>query len=360
MTKKVKNVLLRVSLEGEGVVNYDSGDQKDMWKKIKGEYLKHNNNQFAKKDVYYDGKDDNGRDLYSYKLKISANALNKALYGYDQSGYTTFNEHLMMSLLATPSSLLRGYTYLSGDFNLKRAKALRLTSATQTNNAVSKMEFFSRSGDKKEKETAGESSDTTIFNKETVGEITYESKGMIDLMQLQFISLSEMHDRIALNPDDIYTYQQYMRAWIPNFMNEDNIEKGEIYNKFYTIKGCENDLPEMGILLNKLDIMELVKFALKKVIALQINRSDAYAKVNKLEYKLVYDGVEDTYDNEDGWLTLSSIKDIDNMDFEPEFFFEEQDTEKSKKLQAKVKEARKEVGNTKKGKKEKTTDSKKK
>lgn len=357
MTKKVKNVLLRVSLEGEGVVNYDSGDQKWMWNRIKSESIRHNNYQYAKKDVYHEGKDDKGKDLYSYKLKISANALNKALYGYDQSGYTTFNEHLMMSLLATPSSLLRGYTYLNGNLNLKRTKALRLASATQTNNAVSKMEFFSRSGDKKEKETADETSDTSIFNKETVGEMTYESKGMIDLMQLQFISLSEMHDRIALNPDDIYTYQQYMRAWIPNFMNGDNVEKGEIYNKFYTIKGCENDLPEMGILLNESDVMELVKFALKKIIALQINRSDAYAKVNKLEYKLVYDGVEDTYDKNDGWIKLNSARDIDNMHFEPEIFFKEWNADDAKKLIGDIKEARVKVEKTKK-KEEKKSESK--
>lgn len=359
MNKKVKNVLLRVSLEGEGVVNYDSGDQKWMWNKIKGENVRHDNNQFAKKDVYYVGKDDKGKDLYNYKLKISSNALNKALYGYDQSGYTTFNEHLMMSLLATPASLLRGYTYLSGDYNLKRTKALRLLPAIQTNNAVSKMEFFSRSGDKKEKETAGEASDTSIFNKETVGEMTYESKGMIDLMQLQFISLSEMHDRIALNPDDLYTYQQYMRAWMPNFMSGDNIEKGEIYNKFYTIKGCENDLPEMGILLSDSDVMEVVKFALKKILALQINRSDAYAKVNKLEYKLVYDCIEDTYDGENGWATLSSVEDVDNIYFEPEVFFKEWNTDDAKSLIYDIKESRKEDNKTK-NKEEKKTDSKKK
>ena len=74
---KIKSLNFKVELEGNGIVNYDSGDQKHLWNREskKGNKNKFtsidNNNMYAKKTYY---RNDDGELLY--KIKISSDALN--------------------------------------------------------------------------------------------------------------------------------------------------------------------------------------------------------------------------------------------------------------------------------------------
>jgi len=52
--KKVKSILFRATLEGKGVVNFDSNDQKYMWNQLKNkERSTHDNVSFAKKKLVF-------------------------------------------------------------------------------------------------------------------------------------------------------------------------------------------------------------------------------------------------------------------------------------------------------------------
>ena len=59
MTKKVKNILFKLDIQGNGVVNYDSNDQKYLWnknaEKAGVEFVKYDNVSFAKKRWYKNG-----------------------------------------------------------------------------------------------------------------------------------------------------------------------------------------------------------------------------------------------------------------------------------------------------------------
>jgi hypothetical protein len=81
------------------------------------------------------------------------------------------------------------------------------------------------------------------------------------------------------------------------------------------------DLPEYGFLFSNENINDLVKDFFKRLARLNICRKNAYAKTSSIEYKIVYDVLEDTYDNEDGWIKIGKESDIEKLKFDTEIFY---------------------------------------
>lgn len=323
--KKVKNILFRLNLVGQGVVNNDSNDQKHILGRMKGmEHIKggyYNNMSFAKKNFYRDG-DGN----VTSKLKISSDCLRHELFSGDvfaQTPNITHDTNVLCSFIASPLGIVRGYMFTDGEETLKRKSALSITDAEQTNDALSYLETCSRSGEKTQKEDENSQGDTTFFKKETIGNVTYDAVGAIDLKQLQFVSTDSLFDRYALNPDDFSIYKNFLRLRMPTF----NSELG-----YYTMNGSAVDLAEYGVKLSSEDVQVLVNDILRRLNNLTIQKTSAYARVAKMEYKLVYDPFVDTFDNESGWSSLDGKA----IAFEPEDFYTEQDTKKAEKLRETV------------------------
>ena len=135
-TKKVKNVLFRTKIKGNGVVNFDSSEQKFMFNSTDLHNMKtrHDNVSFAKKKFY---KED---DKLTYKLSISSDCLRHDIFKEDvlvQSPNVLNSKHVLYSFIASPASLLRGYLFANQTETLKRKGALTITDAEQTCNAVS-------------------------------------------------------------------------------------------------------------------------------------------------------------------------------------------------------------------------------
>jgi hypothetical protein len=355
--KKTKNILFRMELKGKGVVNFDSNDQKYLWnentKNSGQERVSHNNVSFAKKRWY---KNEDGS--FDHKLIISSNCLRHYIFSDDtlyQSPNIINNANLLNSMIASPGLILRGYMFAEKDpaKSIKRSSVLSITDAEQTNNSISSIETFARSGEKIVDENK---SDTSFFKKETVGEITYEAIGAIDLMQMQFISCDQIFDRLALNPDTFEDYSNFLSTKLPNFNSK---------LSYYQIKGSAIELPEYGFILSKDNIVFLTKELLRRMINLKIRKSAAYAETINIQYKLVSDPFQDKLNNDDGWNTLTQ-ESIDTLDFEPEDFYFEYDFAKAKELrlelEAKAKarkeankadaDAKKEDGKVKKSKKD--------
>ena len=331
---KVKSILLKIELNGRGIVNYDSNDQKSLY----NDYLKNldgptdfkntNNISFAKKNFT---KSSDGN--IDYKLKISSQCLRNKIFDYVQSPNIMHHKELFLSLIASQESIVRGYTYAvnkNDGVSIKRSSALMLTDAEQTNDAKSNIEFFARSGEKIKKESVDSKSDTSIFSKETVGDIEYSSIGAIDLMQLQFVSCSEIFDRLALDPDLFDVYAELLRKRLPNFNSTLN---------YYTIKNSVVELPERGFLFSEENIVELTKWTLRKILNLKINRTNAFAHIKNVKIKLVENVLEDKLNSETGWIDLTN-ETIDSLTFEPEIFYQIFDEEKANDILSKIKEQR--------------------
>lgn len=314
MSKKVKNILFKLDIKGNGVVNFDSGDQKYLWNKNAEkaglEFISHNNVSFAKKNWY------KNEDSIEKKLIISSNCLRHNIFIDELEVYspeTAIDDHLLMSMIASPALISRGYMSLTkGETSVKRSSALCITDAEQTNGAISSIQTFARSGAKTQDEAK---SDNTFFKKETVGYVTYSAKGNIDLMKLQFISCDEVFDRLAFDPDFFEEYSQILRGYMPDFTSD---------IRYYQSNSSVINIPEYGVLLSPKNIQFLVKDLLKRMLRLSIRKTSAYAETDKLKFKLVYDVIEDKISNDEGWIELTEDI-INNLEFEPEIFYTEMD-----------------------------------
>lgn len=304
---KVKHVNFKIELEGNGIVNYDSGDQKYLWNRESKEGNKNkftsadNNNMYAKK--HYFRKEDGVLD---YKIKISSDALRNAIFkgdGIATNPSISHHKSLLNSFIGSTMGLVRGYMFAGKTETLKRKSPLTITSAIQTNNSESYMEFHSRSGGKKVGDDS-DKSDTTIFNKETIGAITYEAEGFINLQTLEFISSDPIFDRYSFNSDDYSILKTFLMHTLPNF----NGELG-----YHTLKTSAIDIAEYGLKLNNEQIVFLIKETLKRILQIRIDRATAYAKIQSLKIELVTDALNS---KNNIWVDINSNEDIDNLKFE--------------------------------------------
>jgi hypothetical protein len=312
--KKVVNVLFEADLYGQGIVNMDSGDQKWIHLRenthLRQENSRHGNTSYAKKNFY---RDSNGN--LDWKLKISSDCLKKSMFERDiltQSPKVTHNDDVLYSFLFSVPSLVKGWMSATKKETLKRKGALTICDAQQTSDSVSYLEWFSKSGEKTSNDAETEMSDNTIFKKETVGDITYKTMGNIDIMRLQFISCDQSLDRYNFNPDKFDLVKRYLSRRLPNF----NSELG-----FYKIKNSSLELPEKGFELSNENVVFLVKETLKRILSLNVERNNSFAKTSALRVKLVENPLFDTHTSKDNWIEINTVQDIENLNFDVASFF---------------------------------------
>lgn len=315
--KKVKNVLLKMEFSGRGIVNFDGDDMKH---RIGQHYYENGGaNKSSYKNVTYAKsvffKDLNGN--IDRKIKVSSNCLRAAIFHDCAKPGMCFNEDILYTYLASPVNLARGCTFTGKKVTFKRKSVLNIEDAIQNNGAMPTLDTCTRSGEKVSQTTDVDKNtgdkDTTYFLKESVGDITYQSNGQINLMDLQFISLDNSKDRMAFNPEKQDIFKKYFDSIMPT-----PIEPGNYYN----IIGSFDRIPEFGILISNENIVFLVKEMLKNIKTLNIYRSGGSFRCVKLQYKLVYDLFEDTRDSDDNWVTINNINDIETLSFNHEIFYE--------------------------------------
>jgi hypothetical protein len=330
---KVKHVNFKVELIGNGIVNYDSGDQKYLWNRESKEGNKNkftsadNNNMYSKK--HYFRREDGVLD---YKIKISSDALRKAIFKGDAIATNPSISHhksLLNSFIGSTMGLVRGYMFPGKTETLKRKSPLTITSAIQTCNGESYMEFHSRSGEKKVGDDSSKS-DTTIFNKETIGDIKYKAEGFINLQSLEFLSADPIFDRYSFNSDDYSILKTFLMHTLPNF----DTELG-----YYSLKTSCIDIAEYGLKLNNEQVVFLIKETLKRILVLHIDRASSYVNLSKLRIELVYDPLNSKNNT---WIDIQSNEDIDNLNFEVDDNYVLTDESKAKQQRAIIEESIKE------------------
>lgn len=312
----LKSILFKGTIKGNGIVNYDSKDQKWMLKKYKydewGNALKFDNIKIAKHALVKTGNDENGKAQYDVRLKISSNCLRNAIFQEDhpfQNSMILHSTKLLNRSIASVAGLLRGYMFEQEGFTgLKRKSPVIITDAEQTAGELSTIDVHSTSGAKRTKESEEDTSDTSLFYKETVGDVEYSFKGAINLADLQFISLSDTFDRMAANPDDFETlYRAHLERSVGSKVDDPG---------FYMINSAVNGVPEEGVLLSQAQTAFLVKEYFKRLLSLTITRNaSGYASLSSLWVKFVHDPITDKMDDEAGWNLVRKVGDIQ---FKPE------------------------------------------
>ena len=187
--QKINNILFKIEFEGNGIINYDGPLSPKMknfyYEKLPHLYHKEDNVTYAKKNYYTE----NGETFY--KIKVSSDCIRNILFDDDshkQTPMKSYDNALLLSTISSPVNILKGYFEpFKNGVALKKSTVFTIIDAEQTNGAISVVEFYSKSG--KKKFTINENGDenpddkrksTSLFNKETVGEITYRSHGFVD------------------------------------------------------------------------------------------------------------------------------------------------------------------------------------
>ena len=330
---KVKQILIKGTIKGKGIVNYDSSEQKfaifktnklanietksslpSIPKDSDGNYP--DNIMFAKKNIEFDRE---SNEIFS-KLKISSGLLRHEIFkDVPIVSPIISNDKLMMTTyMLSRTGLARGFMFTIRKDSKNNGKgqsfskksALTITDAVQTNNALSHFEIFNNTGSTDE---------TSMFYKETAGEVEYEFSAVIDLKTLRFLSCDPKFGRMAMEPDNYKKFgTSVMKSHFgpdAKFTDGDYTDVGALVGKNYT---------EYGIYFSDELIEDVVKYILKGIIEVQILRASGYASVSSLKILPLRDVLEDNFESsDDKWIQLRNADDIKNFSLgEIEEFYE--------------------------------------
>ena len=328
MTNKIRRIDFRLTLEGQGIVNFDDAktQKKGFWKdkKIK-ESVKHldpehNNVQLGKKLFTEDG---------GYKSIISSSCLRHAIFGDDihtQSPMLNRNQTLRTVFTANTSSIIRGYLITDdtdADGTTKKKGTLTIGDAIQMGNTMSSLAVGTKSGAK---------TNTSLFFKETIGKEKYLAEGKVPLEYLQLFSLDQLFDRQALNEDYFELFSETLKKQIPEF----NSKPGYFIRKNREGHNCAIEIPERGFVFSNEVMNILIKKLLTNMLEINIIRANAFAKTCSLQIKFIDENGVILNQPEEGWIDIYSKKDIDNLNMDFFNYYEEQDEETSKITRAEL------------------------
>lgn len=287
--KKIQasSVSFVVKFKGNGCVNFDSAEQAFYLRNIgilKG--ATHDNMSYAKKSFSF-GNDGNE----GFKYKVSSECLRHAMFK-DEMGVQV-NENVMQlpmvlyNAIATPAMIERGYMFAAKPSTTTKKTIVTITDAIEEGRNLRydvHFDFHSKSVKKENTAKADAKNDddvkggTSIYSIENVGEITYTADGVIDMNEMQFISLDDTYDRRAVNVDVQSNKDIYMDAIsrnIPNFGGKEG---------YYYIKNnyAHDEWAEHGILLSEDDVDFLTKDIIKRILNINIYRRNAILKCQSL------------------------------------------------------------------------------
>lgn len=354
----MKQIIFKATMEGCGVVNYDDKSQSFLLNKFgltenvpKKDGSTTDNVKYAKKH-FYARKDDEGnlvrdsegKQLYDYKVKISGDCIRNAIFKNDAE-YTNpiiaKDDFIAHNYMLSKLGITRGYCFTNKDeTGYKRKSCLTITDAVETSDAKSAIEIGTCSGERNV---------TSMFYTEKVGKTTYETSGVIDFKTLMFVVADPMFDRLAINPD--YLTNGVVEKIMHNLYGD--IAKPTIGYFTASSKSLTQKISEYGMILNEELVVFLVKELLKRIMGCSIKRSNAYANVTSLSIKFVDDIIYDKFDDENGWIELNSLEDVDNLEFTVDCPYERMDDECKDALEALKEEYNKAVEEAKEAKKQK-------
>ncbi len=269
-TQPLKDVLqglaFKYSIQGTGVTNFD-GDPGKYHAPVNSA----NDNIKTAKTAISIAIDKDGKERKVRQAKISSNLLRNAIFKREQPGQSSSilagltQEHVVL-LIASFSGLMRGYLYAISNNSIKRKSPLMITDALQDNDQVLKVELFSSSGAK---------SSTSMFERDSIGSVTYQGKGYVDLSELAFVSCDVTLDRQAFSEDQWSFYRACLERKFGTKMPE-SIE-------YFTKETSEIPLCEKGYRLPDELVFELVVRLFENIQSLYIQRANAYAAMGNIE-----------------------------------------------------------------------------
>jgi hypothetical protein len=306
-----KNIEIDLTLEGQGIINYDCPEQKETIKNYNIVNLlpnkKSNTNIKYGKKVFY--RDDNGEVIY--KNIISSGTLRHAIFNDSMITKTPVShseKNTYMSIYASPALVIRGFMETDEGRSFKNTTAFSLTDAILSNNALSYLEIRTTSGKKhtNEDKSGDASKDTSLHYAENIGETEYKVKGSINLQELQFLSFDDLFDRMSFSPDDFELFKTWFTLRVPEFDSE---------LSYYKMNTSVLNIPELGVKFSQKVVDIMVKELLTNILKLNIRKNGRYTKIKTFKIKL---NKEVDIENKNEWIEIKNVDDINKLYFEYE------------------------------------------
>lgn len=172
------------------------------------------------------------------------------------------------------------------------------------------------------------------------------------IKQTQFVSMSDLYDRMAVHPDDFLLF----KAAFENLLGP-LVDPGYYVDRLASCK-----YPEYGLLLNEEQVKTMARELFGRILRTGITKAGGLASVTRVKIKYVQDALKDRMFDEngditqDGWIT---IKDESDVEFTPAFFYEKVSDDEAKGIldevaisEGKLKKSREEKKEEKKAAKE--------
>ena len=316
--EKAKNILFKLYLKGNGVVNFDDGRQFNILKDHCGVKMPDKATEcfkFAKKSFRKINDKDNNEDGQTnpdieYNLKISSACLKHEIYKDDPSFNVKYciNEPYCVDFITSIAGLLRGYFIPreNGKGNtLNLTTRVGITDAEEISNAMTYIEINTQDIKKEPKKGTKDKGGTSLYYTENVGATEYMAKGHIDIKELKFLSGSEDTNRQAITQDWINCLEPFFRNHYPELCKEGLPYEVGFFTKIK--EECGKAEAEYGLKFKDEFVKYLTIEAIKRLLSVHIKRGGSYAQTARLQIRFVYDALVDTYDSnsiQNPWYTV--------------------------------------------------------
>jgi len=339
----VKSVRFNGVIASSGIVNFE-GDASWLIKcglseRYSGDRI-HNNIKYAKHAVKKTGTTEDGKDKYDIRLKISKDCLRQGIFVDEQPSHNlgiVYSEIIFNKFLSSKSALLRGYLF--ADKGIKRKSSVYVSDAIQSSDNISTVDVGTMNAHKDSKADKDAEGGLTLHYKETISGLTkYEFEGSIDLSELQFISISEVYDRKAIDPN-------YLDFYVTEL---EKVVGGKVKKGFFIKNTATNGLPEEGILLDSDQVKVLVKYFFERIIDLEIVRgASGRAWLDSIEIMVKENGLINSE-----YKKVTSVDDVMNSISDVHCFYNFFNEEEAKHLYDEIDIGKKKNSDGKKSKKE--------
>ena len=285
----VKSIEVSLELVGHGVVQTDGHDNgKHMWNRLRGvDYQDTKNVQFAKGNYVKNGTriDANGNevDLFKKILKISGDGLRHAIHADTMPVWTPNvfkHQQTRLHYFGSLAGFIRGDL---GTDTAERRKSIYTITAAEDKDAVTSIEFHSRSGPKDNK--TADANDDSVFARESTGATHYKATAYIDIPALQFLSVSNLYGQRAVLDDNAEEIRELLSK---------NIGSEIAPIGYFQWIGGASAIPERGILLNNEQTHVAVDYLLRRFASIFIRKSaTGFAKTARVSIRPICDPLID-------------------------------------------------------------------
>lgn len=306
--KSLKRIDIRVEMEGQGGINYDTKEQKFFLNKHCGRKNISNDNVTYLKKAYYklETPTEDGAE-YGYFSKISSNCIRHEIFKGCCDGDTVIWQFpkIAVTYITSPECFSRGYMKADGDNSFRKKTCLYVTDAIDKNAIISEEQHS----------TSGDRDSNSLHYKENVGETHYCFDACFDVEQAQFLSVDDFNGRIGIDPSYIEGENLYEKEMVKIY-HRVPYTRGVYSNKCQTLG---NYYGEDGLLFDDEYVNSLIKDNIKRILGINITRAGGWTRTKKVEIRPVYDPLNVS---DDDWMVINP-NDIDNLNFNIHHFYKE-------------------------------------